>query len=68
MGIIAMSTVLFHQFLYRKYKFIEIIAVISSAIMLYWPSYIINIIGALLFGMAAVLQCIQYKDKNKMII
>jgi TRAP-type uncharacterized transport system fused permease subunit len=67
-GVFANSTVLFGQFLYRKYKFIEIIAVIASVIMLYWPSYIINIIGALLFGMVAVLQYIQYKDKNKIII
>jgi len=67
-GVFAISTVLFGQFLYKKHKSIELFAVIASGIMLYWPSYIINIIGALLFGIVAVLQYMQYKDKNKIII
>jgi TRAP transporter 4TM/12TM fusion protein len=67
-GVFAISTVLFGQFLYRKYKFIEIVAVIASGIMLYWPSYIINISGLILFSMVAVLQYLQHKDKNKIII
>ena len=68
MGIFVLSTFLFGQFLYKKYKFIEMIAVIVSAIMLFWPSYIINISGLILFSMIAVLQYLQHKDKNKIII
>jgi len=67
-GVFAISTVLFGQFLYRKYKSIELIAVIASGIMLYWPSYTLNIIGLILFSMVAVLQYLQHKDKNKIII
>jgi len=68
LGVFAINTVLFHQFLYRKYKFIEIVAVIVSAIMLIWPLYIINIFGVLLFDMVDMAAVFQYKGKNKAII
>ena len=67
-GVFVLNTVLFGKFLYRKYNIIELVTVIASAIMLFWPSYIINISGLILFSMIAVLQYLQHKDKNKIII
>lgn len=61
-GIFAISTVLFGNFLYYKYKFYETIIVIISAFMLFWPSYIINILGLLTFGLVLLKQ---YYKKRK---
>ena len=57
-----MNIVLFGNFIYYKCKLHETIIIILSALMLFYPSYIINITGLLIFGTVILLQ---YFKKNK---
>lgn len=65
LGVFCLSTIFFGQYLYKKYHLIEIIAMIVSTIMLFWPSYTINILGMLFAGIVVL---IQYKSRERKIV
>lgn len=64
-GVFILNTVLFGNFLFRKYRNIESIIVITSAIMIFWSYYVVNILGLLLFGIVAL---IQYQSREKRLL
>lgn len=61
-GIFALDFVMFGNFIYYKCKLHETIMMILSAVMLFYPSYIFNVTGFLIFGIVILLQ---YIKKNK---
>jgi len=63
-GIFALNTILFGRFLYKMYKPIEILIVVISVVMLFWPSYYINIFGLLLFCFIILYQYKFRRDTN----
>jgi len=64
LGTYAMNIVIFGNFIYYKCKLYETIIIIISSFMLYYPSYIINVIGLLCFGIVVLLQYIKRKKEG----
>lgn len=63
-GVFSIITFLFGKFIYKSYNLFEKIIVIIASIMLFFPNYIINVFGFILFSIIFILQ---YKSRNKAI-
>jgi len=65
-GIFALSSVIFGNFLLVRYKSYETLLMLISTIMLLWPSYIINLLGLVVFGLVGGNQFLRRKNESIM--